>query len=44
MSEDKSLSAVRELLERRATPQPKPLSSRERRARSVARLAAVQGL
>ena len=47
MSDDKSLSAVRELLDeqaRRAAEGPKPLSSRERRARSVARLAAVQAL
>jgi N utilization substance protein B len=47
MSEDKSLSSVRELLEQRAraeAEQSKPLSSPQRRARSVARLAAVQAL
>ena len=47
MSDDKSLSSVRELMERQAAAEaarPKPLSSRERRARSVARLAAVQAL
>ena len=47
MSDDNSLSSVRELLERQAEAEAaraKPLSSRERRARSVARLAAVQAL
>ena len=47
MSDDKSLSAVRDLLDQRAREEaagPKPLSSRDRRARSVARLAAVQAL
>ena len=47
MSDDKSLSAVRELLDEQArleAARPKPLSSRGRRARTVARLAAVQAL
>lgn len=47
MSDDKSVSAVRELLEERAragAEPPRQLSSRELRARSVARLAAVQAL
>ena len=46
MSDDKSLSAVRELLDRQAreAARPQPLSSRDRRARTVARLAAVQAL
>jgi N utilization substance protein B len=47
MSDDKSLSAVRELLDQQAHAEAgrvKPLSSRDRRARTVARLAAVQAL
>ena len=47
MSDDESLSAVRELLDRQARAEaerPRPLSSRDRRARTVARLAAVQAL
>lgn len=47
MSDDKSLSSVREVLEQRLradAERPKPLGSRDRRARSVARLAAVQAL
>ena len=47
MSDDKSLSAVRELLEQQAeaaAARALPLSSAERRARTVARLAAVQAL
>jgi N utilization substance protein B len=43
MSEDRRLSAVREALEHDAA-RAKPLTGRERRARSVARLAAVQAL
>jgi N utilization substance protein B len=47
MSDDKSLSAVRELLDRQAEHEAREsgrLSSRDRRARTVARLAAVQAL
>jgi N utilization substance protein B len=47
MSDDKSLSAVAQLLEEQAAARsaaPKPLSGRDRRARTVARLAAVQAL
>ena len=47
MSDDESLSNVRELLDQQARAEaerPRPLSSRDRRARTVARLAAVQAL